>query len=345
MEGKNSLLDSKFWDRKEGKFGKAVLWIGGLIGLGLGIWFLNPILAWLIVFTQNLFNFALLFVGFCVFIYVVFVNNMLRTFLTRGYKLLMTYLITGIIKANPVQPYNDRLSTMENDREASAERVKQLRGRKKDNEFKLKEAKDKYDEAERQFKEITELLKTKTFSSDEERAQYEKRQRIIADNLGAAKVNIKTYQEAVDILTKIVKHMGQALDNADVQINRMIRFIETLVNKVQTGEDLGMASRSLRDLFRADADEESILRMARGVIDEKYAQEFGEYETLFHETQDLFTSFDIDSTVSLKEALARIEGSPASQPQLGYEPVIDVQATILAPTEGSYAEVLRKKNA
>jgi hypothetical protein len=96
-----------------------------------------------------------------------------------------------------------------------------------------------------------------------------------------------------------------------------------------------MAAKSLRELFSTDADEEEILRMAAGIIDEKYAAQFGEYEALFRETQTIFTDFDIQSAANLKEVLARIEGSSSDAPRLGFEgsEVIDVEHTVMEATK------------
>jgi hypothetical protein len=325
---------SKFWERKEGKISFFLIW-GLILATAGGIIFnLEAISAWLARIAENMF----VAVAYGLGAFAIIGSVAYLTLTRKGrlaFKIVMTKLTKWIVGKDPVLPFENKLTEMEEKRDQSEAAINRLEAVKVDNISKKVEAKALYNKEKAMVGEANSLLRENRFDSNHTRDQVAKSLRLHSDSMMSAEVDCKTFQETEDTITAIISHLQRALDASEIEINKMKGFIRNLRNKIATGEAVGVASKSLRELFSTDADEEEILRMAAGIIDERYATEFGEYESLFRETQKIFTDIDIESGANLKEALARIEGATSGPAQLSYEgnEVIDVKHTVMQATK------------
>lgn len=308
-----------FWDTSEGTTGMIV----GLGLLGLVGWGLYKMLPFIITLLENTLYAAGLGVVLLTLIYVLVIDNRLRTRLWIGYKLLMRALTYSIISYDPIGVLREvqhqakkRIGVVETN-------VTLVLGQKKHIDAAILEI----DNEILQAKKRAESYKRR---NDEDSLKNEAAR---LGRLAESSNRLLKAQKQTDgfhqQLVRALKAINQIHENIDFEIN----IVEREYKATQASH---IAWKSVREAFKGTSEFDELGNDAWQVLADKYNNSLGEIDSFMNDSEQYIKAVETGNDVYTEEGLKILEN-------LNQYQIIDVTATTVSketvPVKHSYTSI------
>lgn len=292
-----------FWDRTEGKVGKAAI---ALLTVG-GSLFLWNYSTELVAMLQNTVQ-AMVLIGTIVGLLALATSQQVHNAVSALFKIVMYNLTNMIVAIDPIAVAKGQIQEAKKIRarmdgllEDFRAQVKGLQDLIRQNQGKIKMANQYMFEAKQQ------IDKTPAESRDSMEVRHKRKAMILNARTASRKEQSnRTYQDLLALAERILKQLTAARDSADLLIEDKVADIEEREQRYKMSKTvIGVVRRAMQ--LRGALQDNELYDLAVEKENEQFAQAIGMLENFTDASADFIATADLSQGIFEADAMRRIE--------------------------------------